>query len=712
MMISKVYTTLFFNICIVLICFAQTPSEFIHIDQFGYLNNAEKVAVISNPIIGYNAAESYTVGGTLQVRNLESDAVVYSAAPMVWNNGATHDQSGDRGWHFDFSSVTASGSYYIFDPSTGHRSAPFEINANPYAEVLQAAFKIFYYNRCNVPKEQPYAQSNWTDGDNFSQDFQVRDAFDQNNAATARDMSGGWFDAGDYNKYTTFAHDVIHDLLTAYEDNPTVYTDDWNIPESGNGVPDILDEIKWELDWLYKMVRVDNNGGADGAAHIKMGSLTYAENVQAPPSANTDPRYYAPTCSSASLSIASINAHAAAVYDDIPGMEGFVDILTSDALLCWNYYLPFHENAAWETDCDDGTVKAGPADWDATKQIGNAVVAAVYLYALTGDVTYSDFVADNINDTEPFVINSLGSRHVVLMEAILYYTTLSGADPTAVNTILSFIANQINVDPGSLYDFYDFDLYRADVPDWVYYWGSNSAKSNFANLFHVFRKYNVVPSANAGLLKRSNEMTHYFHGVNPLGIVYLSNMYEYGADRSANQIFHLWFQDESDWSDALTSPYGPAPGFLVGGPNQGYSGSFSPPANQPVQKCYLDYNNWDPEPSYEITEPAIYYQSAYIRLLSNYVNTTTVITKDNIGVIKNCIQIHPNPTNNYFRVEGNLAGHTIQILNANGSVYSTLTPNGSVAVIDVSDLPAGMFFVRVQDDFNGNVVVEKILKMN
>jgi len=420
MMTCKIYTTLFFYICIVLTCFAQSPSNFIHIDQFGYLNNAEKVAVISNPIIGYNAAESYTVGGTLQVRNLESDVVVYTAAPTVWNNGATHDQSGDQGWWFDFSTVTTSGSYYIFDPSTGHRSASFEINANPYQEVLKAAFKIFYYNRCNAPKEPPYAQVNWTDGDNFPQDFQVRDAFDQNNPATERDMSGGWFDAGDQNKYTTFAHDVIHDLLTAYEENPTIYTDDWNIPESGNGVPDILDEIKWELDWLYKMVRIDNNGWADGSAHIKMGSLTYDDNEQTPPSANTDPRYYAPTCSSASLSIASINAHAAKVYDGIPGMAAFVDTLISDALFCWNYYLPFHENAAWETDCDDGTVKAGPADWSNTIQIYNAIIAAVYLYDFTGDVVYSNFVADNINDAEPFVTNALASRHVRLMEAILY----------------------------------------------------------------------------------------------------------------------------------------------------------------------------------------------------------------------------------------------------------------------------------------------------
>jgi len=251
---------------------AQTISSFIHVDQFGYLADSDKVAVISNPQIGYNANDQYQPGQDFQLRNASDDELVFTNTLQVWNDGNTHPQSGDMGWWFDFSSFHDVGSYYIFDPATDERSAIFNINSNPYAAVIQTATKMFYYNRCNAPKVELFAGFNWTDGDNFMQDVDVRSVLDQDNTSTSRDLTGGWFDAGDYNKYVTFAHNTLHQLLSAYENNPDIFTDNWNIPESNNGLPDLLDEIKWELDWLYKMV----NG--DGTVILKMGSLEFVIN--------------------------------------------------------------------------------------------------------------------------------------------------------------------------------------------------------------------------------------------------------------------------------------------------------------------------------------------------------------------------------------------------------------------------------------------------
>src|SRR5678815_1935566 len=93
------------------------------------------------------------------------------------------------------------------------------------------------------------------------QDSEARSVKDRNNAKTARDLSGGWWDAGDTNKYVTFAQPVIHQLLTAYSERPKTFSDDFGIPESGNGLPDILDELKVELDWLRRMQPSDLNGG-------------------------------------------------------------------------------------------------------------------------------------------------------------------------------------------------------------------------------------------------------------------------------------------------------------------------------------------------------------------------------------------------------------------------------------------------------------------
>ncbi|MEM6772822.1 MAG: glycoside hydrolase, partial [Bacteroidota bacterium] len=74
---------------------AQEPSAFIHVDQFGYRPLAEKVAVISNPQTGQNAALSFTPGTTLEVRKASDNSTLFSAAPTIWNSGNTHTTSGD-----------------------------------------------------------------------------------------------------------------------------------------------------------------------------------------------------------------------------------------------------------------------------------------------------------------------------------------------------------------------------------------------------------------------------------------------------------------------------------------------------------------------------------------------------------------------------------------------------------------------------------------
>ena len=108
-------------------------------------------------------------------------------------------------------------------------------------------------------------------------------------------------------------------------------------------------------------------------------------------------------------------------------------------------------------------------------------------------------------------------------------------------------------------------------------------------------------------------------------MVYLTNMYALGATRSVNEIFHSWFWDDTRWDSAQESQCGPPPGFVPGGPNanavaDGVPATLVPPAGQPRQKAYRDWNSPWPEASWAITEPGIYYQASYIRLLSRFAN--------------------------------------------------------------------------------------------
>ncbi|HBS13213.1 MAG TPA: hypothetical protein DEO36_11845, partial [Flavobacteriaceae bacterium] len=91
---------------------------------------------MSNPQTGFNSGENFTPSSTLELRNAVNDAVVFSGAPTFWNSGATHSQSGDKGWWFDFSSITQTGEYYIYDVANNERSSKFSINNNVYNDLL------------------------------------------------------------------------------------------------------------------------------------------------------------------------------------------------------------------------------------------------------------------------------------------------------------------------------------------------------------------------------------------------------------------------------------------------------------------------------------------------------------------------------------------------------------------------------------------------
>ncbi|NJK85855.1 MAG: hypothetical protein HC906_07685 [Bacteroidales bacterium] len=188
---------------------------------------------------------------------------------------------------------------------------------------MKAAVRMYYYQRINSDKVQPYADARWTDGAAFmgnNQDTECHAVWDKTNANLVRDLSGGWMDAGDVNKYVTFAEGAVHELLLAYELNPQVFGDDYNIPESGNDIPDILDEIKYEIDWIKKM-----QDTLDGGVFIKMGEINY--NGSHPLSSDTRPRYYGPKCSSSAISAAGMFAHAAIVFSSLPALNQYADDL-------------------------------------------------------------------------------------------------------------------------------------------------------------------------------------------------------------------------------------------------------------------------------------------------------------------------------------------------------------------------------------------------
>jgi endoglucanase len=592
------------------------PIPFIVVDQFGYRTSAAKVAVIRDPQQGYDAGETFTPGNEYAVVDVVTDDTVFSGPPRSWNEAATDAVSGDKVWWFDFSSVTTPGNYYVLDVARGRRSVHFRIDDAVYRSILKHAVRSFYYQRAGQEKNAAHAGAEWADDASHlgpGQDGETRAFMDKDNPATARDLRGGWYDAGDLNKYTAWTAHYVINLLRAFEQNPTAFGDDYTIPESGNGVPDVLDEAKWGLDWLVRMQQSD--GSVLSVQGLTSGS---------PPSSATGPSYYGGPTTNASLATASAFAYASKLYGahPEPDLQAFASDLAARAVQAYGWANANPNVAFYNNDGDAGTsgLGAGQQEVDEAGRLRSKLEAAIYLFEQTGDTNYRDFVDANYGVLVP----EWGPQqwHAAEQELLLYYSQLPGATAAIAAAARERFRTQIEKD-----DLYGAvltarDPYRAHINDYV--WGSNTSKGLVGRLLQLVEAYGIDATLAPNTTAAAEEYAHYIHGENPLGLVYLTNMRRAGAEHSAKTLFHSWFSDGSPrWDEVTPTSSGPAPGLLVGGPNPSYgvdgcctdgsscygaaefvlcSADYEPPGNQPAMKSYLQFNAGWPANSWAVTE--------------------------------------------------------------------------------------------------------------
>jgi endoglucanase len=114
----------------------------------------------------------------------------------------------------------------------------------------------------------------------------------------------GWYDAGDYNKYVVNSGITMGTLLSLYEDFPSYFENfNTNIPESNNGVPDLLDEVIWNLRWMLTM-----QDPADGGVYHKLTNPRFDGMVM--PDAAKNPRYVVQKNTIATLDFVAVTAQS------------------------------------------------------------------------------------------------------------------------------------------------------------------------------------------------------------------------------------------------------------------------------------------------------------------------------------------------------------------------------------------------------------------
>ena len=152
----------------------------------------------------------------------------------------------------DFSRLKKPGRYYV-ESDTAGKSYEFDIKEDVYEDIFKASMKMFYLQRCGCALPEKYAGEY---------------AHKECHSTMARvygtdkfiDVSGAWHDAGDYGRYVVAAAKSVVDLMMAYEYFPEVMEKSYDIPRNDKAVPDILEEIKYELDWMLKMQDKETGG--------------------------------------------------------------------------------------------------------------------------------------------------------------------------------------------------------------------------------------------------------------------------------------------------------------------------------------------------------------------------------------------------------------------------------------------------------------------
>ena len=623
---------------------AQTHHSFIIVDQFGYLPDANKIAVIKNPQVGFDSEDEYSPGEQFALVDAQTHEQVFNETAVAWKAGTIDASSGDQVWHFNFSEYTETGTYYVLDIENNYRSYEFEISSTVYNEVLKHAVRIFFYQRAGFAKEAEYAGEEWADGASHTrnlQDYNARYYAEKSNAAKERDVSGGWYDAGDYNKYTNWTADYVAEMMLIYLENPNVWGDDYGIPESGNGIPDLIDEAKWGVDHL---LRLQNDDGS----MISIVGLAHAS----PPSAATGASYYGSPNTSGTLTSAAAFAISSKVFRSL-GFTQYADSLLLAAEKAWDWADANPSVIFRNNDSSQGTsgLGAGQQEVNDYGRLTKKLRAAVYLFEVTGNTKYRTFFDNNYRKVNMFEWNFSFPFQSTNQEMVLYYANLPNATQSVATDIKNVYRNTMINGSENFPAINNFtDPYMAHIKD--YTWGSNSIKCRQGYMFYALHSYNVDPQRSEQAIEVAREYLHYIHGRNPLNMVYLSNMYSYGAKNSVNEFYHSWFADGSaKWDRVGESLYGPAPGFLVGGPNPSYdwdgccpsgcgsannnqlcfSESIEPPINQPDQKSYKDFNTSWPLNSWSVTENSNGYQLSYIKLLSKFVDLNYDCNGENNG---------------------------------------------------------------------------------
>jgi len=442
----------------------------------------------------------------------------------------------------DFSEFTQTGKYKI---TAGELVSPvFTITENVHRDAAKAVLKGFYYQRVSMPLEERYAGV-WARPAGHPDDkvlVHPSAATEQRPAGTIISSPGGWYDAGDYNKYIVNSGITMGTLLSAYEDFPAYFGKlDLNIPESGNGAPDILNEILYNLRWMLTM-----QDPFDGGVYNKCTNAAF-DAMTAMPGATKEPRYVVQKGTAATLDFAAVMAQAARIYNKYPNVfPGLADSCLLAARKAWQWAV---QNPSMEYNQWVMNMKHQPAiqtgGYGDRRFTDEWFWAAAELFATTSDAQYKDTITKNF--PEKFTIPTWNDVYLLGVYT-LFRTGNAALMPATARTQLLEMADAFVNSVGEN----AFAAVMGQSPkDFI--WGSNSAAANQGIL--LINAYKLTN--NQKYLDAALSNVNYLLGQNATGYCFVTGI-------GSKRVMHPHHRPSE--ADDIVDP---VPGLLSGGPNPG-----------------------------------------------------------------------------------------------------------------------------------------------
>ncbi|MBE6875806.1 MAG: glycosyl hydrolase family 5 [Ruminococcus sp.] len=552
-------------------------------NQIGYFTNLDKKATFLCNDTGSHEFYLKDASGT----------VVYTGTSSYFGYD---DDSGDLVHILDFSDFAKDGIYYL-ETDNGAESREFQIGiTETYSGMLYDALNYFYQNRSGIPIEAQYISS----GDknslarsagHVSDIATIQQTWGYSGSSGTQDVSGGWYDAGDHGKYVVNGGISLWLMQNQYEralqkNQQDAYADGTMLlPENQNSYPDLLDEARYEMEWMLKMIVKD--GDYQGMAYHKVHDIKWTALAVAPAD-DPEERILKPPTTPATLNLAACGAQSYRLWKDLD--SAFAEqCLTASK----NAYEAAKKHPSMFAPLDESVGGGAYGDDSAEDEF---YWAACELYASTGDKAYYEDmkkspyfmkVLTTLDGGEAVgIIGSFDWGHTATLGSMtmtFYQNLLDKSEAETLKNNFSEageIFNAIESEQGYGLPYGQSTISYADS-DAGYIWGSNSMVADNA----IVLAYAYDLTGNDTYLNNAVSAMDYLLGRNPMDYSYVTG---YGS-HSVQYPHHRW------WSYLISSSFPKAPcGVLVGGPNSGMEdpwvrGSGWKKGEIPPQKCYLDH---------------------------------------------------------------------------------------------------------------------------